>query len=269
MLDRFGQEARHSFVLPEIRLARDNMIYPAQSTGTIKRPLRPLEQFDPFDIDEPDIRIGRIESYAGFVDLDRDGRLAGAIERAVRDTPYELTITPRAEIGQGKTFNRPGYLTRPCRDRRRRTVEVQRGYRSWNAEQILFTLLPGYDDNDGLWCLRGRLSRQGRWYQGATSLLRLCCGLPLDPVRLRPQSDGAEPAFGQQDVQCLFDGHFPVDARRPERGDIACKAQRHASLDRKNAQACAQFALRNVDREALPGGCGTACWRQDNFSDRD
>ena len=89
--------ARHAIGIGPVR---HHAIDPAQHARAIQRALRPFQHLDPADIDQPQIRVRRGIGQPRIVEIDRHGRLVGAIERAVGHAINEHAVAPRPQRGQ-------------------------------------------------------------------------------------------------------------------------------------------------------------------------
>ena len=83
----------------------DDAVDPAERPRAVERALRPLEQFDPFDVDQADVGIGRSIGQAGIVEQHGDGRLGSPAEGAVGDPAQEHAVAAGPLPRQRKAFD--------------------------------------------------------------------------------------------------------------------------------------------------------------------
>ena len=74
----------------------------AERPGAVERALRALQDLDPVDVVEPEVRIGRVIVEPGFAEILAGGRLGGAAEARIRDAADEQFVAARTEMGGGQ-----------------------------------------------------------------------------------------------------------------------------------------------------------------------
>ncbi len=71
-----------------------------ERAGAVERALRPRQHFDPVDIVEMQIRIGRIVVQPRLAEILADRRLGRAVEARIGDAPNEQLVAAGAEMGR-------------------------------------------------------------------------------------------------------------------------------------------------------------------------
>ena len=219
------------------------MVDPAQRAGAVERTLRTLEYFDPIDVDQPDIRIGRGIRKPRLVEDHRDRRLAFTGKRAVRHSAQKQAVAPRSQPGQRQALADAGDgLGVAAGAAALAIVEADDAQRDRHLIERLRSLAAGHHDRRADCVRRRRGCRvRAQWRCG----WRRCA---FDPPRRRSDLSGDEAAADQQASERLGDAQPGADCGGRTVGQTTFRPDRHVCLACQFGDGQGQGASGDVDR---------------------